>query len=147
MGKIRKKLSGKFLVGQLQNLYCSCQSEFSAFLMFNYQSLVTKNKDIAQIFKTMSKKHLDNSRELAKVIISLKGLPFYINSQNSPLTAFWLNPTTNLKETIKQDKKFLERHINNYNTIINKCTNEKIISILLVFKSCALDELDFLNSL
>ena len=53
---IKNKQSGKYLLGMLQNLYCSCQSEFSAFLLFNYQScvLLSTNKKLSSLLKDFS---------------------------------------------------------------------------------------------
>lgn len=147
MNKPKPRKSGKYLLGQLQNLYCSCQSEFSAFLMFNYQSIIVKDKNLSLYFKVFTQTHLQNSRKLSEIIIKLNGLPFYVNSQNAPLSAFWLQPTTNKKVVLNQDKKFLDTLINNYNCVINICKKEEITNLLLTLKNKVKDELDFLNSL
>lgn len=147
MSKIKKYKSGKFLIDKMQNLYCSCKSEFSSFLLFNYQSLIIKNKELSCTFKSFALSHLNNSQELAKIIISLKGLPFYINSQSAPLSAFWIQPSTNIKEIISYDKNFLTTLVGNYDLAINMCCKEEINLILLNLKSKSEDELDFLNKL
>ena len=122
---LRTTKSGKYMLGILQNLYCSCQSEFSAFLLFNYQSLSLKNKNkkLYKILNSFAETNLKNSRELAEIIVSKKGLPFYLNSQSSPLTAFWLNYEVDLKNIIDTDKKFLQTLISNYNFAIQKINN------------------------
>lgn len=142
-----KNKSRKFLVGKLQNLYCSYHSEFSAFLLFNYQSLVIKNKKLSYIFKSFSLKHLSNSKILANFIINLKGLPFYLNSQNSPLNAFWINPETNLKNILQLNINFLKALIDDYSYTITNCYDKDISNQLFLLKSLNLDELDFLTSL
>lgn len=142
----QKHKSRKFLVEKLQNLYCSCKSEFSAFLLFNYQSLIVKNKDVSYTFKSLSLKHLSNSKKLANLIISLKGLPFYFNSQNSPLNGFWIPIEANLKKLLQLDIKFLKSLIENYSITINVCYDNNLKSELFLLKNLNIDELDFLIS-
>ena len=116
------KKGGKYLLGLLQNLYCSCQSEFSAFLLFNYQHLAVKkkNKKLSNLLKELSNISLSNSHVLADLIVKQNGLPFYLNSQHSPLTAFWLNYEVEIKTLLEMDKKFLVTLINNYSVYIEK---------------------------
>jgi len=134
---LKTNKSGKYLLGILQNLYCSCQSEFSAFLLFNYQSLSLKqkNKKISSLLKVFAETNLKNSHILADIIISQKGLPFYLNSQASPLTAFWLNYEVGIKDVIKTNKLFLQTLINNYTLSIQKIANKKIVEKLESLKN------------
>lgn len=129
---INTKKGGKYLLGLLQNLYCSCQSEFSAFLLFNYQHLAIKkkNKKLSNLLKEFSNTCLCNSHTLGELIIKQKGLPFYLNSQHSPLTAFWLNYEVELSSLIKMDKNFLQTLINNYSIYINKIDCKTVKTIL-----------------
>ena len=134
---LRTNKNGKYMLGILQNLYCSCQSEFSAFLLFNYQSLSLKqkNKKLSALLKVFAETNLKNSHTLAEIIISQKGLPFYLNSQASPLTAFWLNYEVGVKDVIKTNKLFLQTLINNYTLSIQKISNKKIVEKLEILKN------------
>lgn len=140
--------SGKYLLGILQNLYCSCQSEFSAFLLFNYQSLSLKqkNKKLSSLLKSFAEASLLNSHMLAEIIVNQKGLPFYLNSQASPLTAFWLNYEVNTQTVINMNKKFLQTLISNYNFSIQKINNKKIVEKLEILKNENIKLLQTLNS-
>lgn len=134
---LKTNKNGKYMLGILQNLYCSCQSEFSAFLLFNYQSLSLKqkNKKLSALLKVFAETNLKNSHTLAEIIISQKGLPFYLNSQASPLTAFWLNYEVGVKDVIKTNKLFLQTLINNYTLSIQKISNKKIVEKLESLKN------------
>jgi len=129
---ISTKKGGKYLLGLLQNLYCSCQSEFSAFLLFNYQCLAIKkkNKKLSNLLKDFSNTSLSNSHILGDLIINQKGLPFYLNSQYSPLTAFWLNYEVDLKTLLETNKKFLITLIENYSIYIEKINCKSIKEVL-----------------
>ena len=129
---ISTKKGGKYLLGLLQNLYCSCQSEFSAFLLFNYQCLAIKkkNKKLSNLLKDFSNTSLSNSHILGDLIINQKGLPFYLNSQHSPLTAFWLNYEVDLKTLLETNKKFLITLIENYSIYIEKINCKSIKEVL-----------------
>ena len=145
---LKTNKSGKYMLGILQNLYCSCQSEFSAFLLFNYQSisLKQKNKKLSQVLENLATKNLTNSKILANLIVKQKGLPFYLNSQASPLTAFWLNYEVGTQTVIKMDKMFLQTLISNYNLAIQKINNKKITEKLENLKNENIILLQTLNS-
>lgn len=146
INKIKKdKKGGKHLLGMLQNLYCSCQSEFSAFLLFNYQSLTIKNKQIAKILEDFSKQYLENSKQLGSLILKEKGLPFYLNSQHSPLTAFWLQFDTEENKVLQMDINFLTTLINNYSIYISKIKKEKVLKILIYLKNISIENLNKLK--
>lgn len=144
---LKTNKSGKYLLGILQNLYCGCQSEFSAFLLFNYQSLSLKqkNKKLSNLLKSFAETSLLNSHMLAEVIVNQKGLPFYLNSQASPLTAFWLNYEVNIQTIITMNKQFLQTLISNYNFSIQKIGNKKIIEKLENLKNENIKLLQTLN--
>lgn len=146
---LKTNKSGKYLLGILQNLYCSCQSEFSAFLLFNYQSLSLKqkNKKLSTLLKSFAEVSLSNSHILAEIIVSQKGLPFYLNSQASPLTAFWLNYEVNAQTVVNMNKQFLQTLISNYNFSIQKISNNKIIEKLENLKNENIKMLHSLNTL
>lgn len=126
----KQNKGGKYLIGMLQNLYCSCQSEFSAFLLFNYQSLSIKDKKLSNLLENISKQNLENSRVLGRLISKEKGLPFYLNSQHSPLTAFWLQFDTNIEKVLSININFLTTLINNYQIYIQKIKQKNITQTL-----------------
>lgn len=140
-----QKKGGKYLLGMLQNLYCSCQSEFSAFLLFNYQSLTLKNKELTKILDNFSKQHLENSKQLGSLILKENGLPFYLNSQHSPLTAFWLQFDTDINKVLQIDINFLTRLIDNYSIYITKIKKEKVLQTLINLKNISINNLNILK--
>ena len=133
---IKNKKSGKHMLGMLQNLYCSCQSEFSAFLLFNYQNcvLLSTNKKLSSLLKEFSQISLQNSHKLAQIILSQKGLPVYLNSQQSPLSAFWLQYDCDPQKVLQMDISFLKTLIQNYDIYISKIKNKKITNALHMLK-------------
>lgn len=143
----KEKKGGKHLLGMLQNLYCSCQSEFSAFLLFNYQSLTVKNKKLSKILEDFSKQHLENSKQLGYIILKENGLPFYLNSQCSPLTAFWLQFDTEENKVLQIDIKFLTTLINNYSIYISKIKKQSVLKVLKKLQQSNINSLEILNSL
>lgn len=130
------KKSGKHLVGMLQNLYCSCQSELSAFLLLNYQSQLLKkqNKKLALLLEEISKQNLNNSHKLAELILKEKGLPFYFNSQYSPFNAFWLQFDIPKENILLIDINFFKTLIENYDIYIKKIKQTHIKKILTSLK-------------
>ena len=130
------KKSGKHLIGMLQNLYCSCQSELSAFLLLNYQSQILKkqNKKLSLLLEEISKQSLDNSHTLAQLILKEKGLPFYFNSQYSPLNAFWLQFDIPKENILNVDINFFKTLIENYTIYINKINKANIKKFLTSLK-------------
>jgi len=145
MKTLSKTQGGKYLLGLLQNLYCSCQSETSAFMLFNYQGLVVKNKELSQQLLDFAQVHLNNSRILAQLILQKGGLPFYTNVQLSPLTAFWLQPDSNKSEVLKIDKNFLTALNNNYTLTLSKIKNQTIIKKLSALQQETLNHLKFFS--
>ncbi|MBQ9792135.1 MAG: hypothetical protein IJW32_00105 [Clostridia bacterium] len=143
----KERKGGKHLLGMLQNLYCSCQSEFSAFLLFNYQSLTIKNKKIAKVLEDFSKQHLENSKKLSALILQEKGLPFYLNSQHSPLTAFWLQFDTEENKVLQIDINFLTTLINNYSIYISKIKKQSVLKVLKELQQSNVNFLEKLSSL
>lgn len=129
---IKNKKGGNALLGMLQNLYCSCQSEVSAFLLFNYQSIILKNKNnkLSSILESFSKQSLANSKILAELIIKQKGLPFYFNSQHSPFNAFWLKYDTDQKTIIENNINLFTSIIQNYSIYISKIKKNNILKVL-----------------
>jgi len=149
MKKKQQKQSGNYIIGKLQNLYCSCQSEVSAFLFFNYNSIIFKNTyhNLSNIFNHFSKQSLENSKILADILLLSNTLPLYQNSQKMPLTGLWFFHCENNQDILKSSELFVKELIKKYDETISICKIKKISKKLCSLKTSNEKILEIIKSL